>query len=86
MNPNVPMFLDARARARATGDRGLERAVQADLDRIGYREPVVTEIEPPKPKLVERDDGMETTAVKAPERAVPQLSPRGRPKHPGRKR
>jgi hypothetical protein len=62
MNPNLQMFLADRARARAAGDRGLERAIQADLDRLGYVEPV---------ERVEKPDGMETTAVRAPERAVP---------------
>lgn len=78
MNQNVPMFLDARARARASGDRGLERAVQADLDRIGYREPA-------GPVRVETEAGLETTAVRAPERAVPQAPERrkgGRPPLP----
>jgi hypothetical protein len=63
VNPNVQMFLADRARARAAGDHGLERAIQADLDRLGYVEPSVERVEKP--------DGMETTAVRAPERAVP---------------
>lgn len=70
MNQNVPMFLADRARARSAGDHGLERAIQADLDRLGYVEP---------PERVERSDGMETTAVKPPEQATPKLAPRGRP-------
>lgn len=59
------MFLRTRAQARALGDRGLERAVQADLDRIGYVESAAVE-------RVEIPSGLETTAVRAPERAIPQ--------------
>lgn len=80
MDATLSMFLYARARARASGDAGLERAVQADLDRMDYREPVVTE-------RVTKPDGMETTSVQVPERAVPQQRPReqrrgGRPPLP----
>jgi hypothetical protein len=73
VNPNVPMFLQARAQARAAGDRNLARSIQADLDRLGYVEPV---------ERVEKLDGMETTAVRAPERAVPKrrTSGYGKPK------
>lgn len=70
MNATLSMYLDARARARAFGDVGLERAVQADLDRMGYREPV----------RIVTSSGMETTAVQAPERTVPQQRPRERKK------
>jgi hypothetical protein len=59
MSANVTMFLRARAQARAAGDYNLARSIQADLDRLGYVE------------RVETPDGMETTAVRAPERAVP---------------
>lgn len=74
------MFLGVRAQARALGDRGLEDAMNADLARIGYIDP----------GTVERIEtaAHETTAVRAPERAVPQrTAPRekrtgGRPKLP----
>lgn len=81
MDATLSMYLDARARARVSGDVGLERAVQADLDRRGYCEPVVTTAR------VTRPDGMETAAAQAAERAVPQQRPReqrksGRPPLP----
>lgn len=70
------MFLDARARARAFGDRGLERAVQADLDRLGYIDQ--------SPTRIETGTGMQTTAVQAPERAIPHVKKNrgGRPPLP----
>lgn len=74
MNPRVAVLLDARARARAFEDRGLERAVQADLDRLGYQDP---------PGRVVTGSGMETTAVRAPERAVPQAKQRPRERGKG---
>ena len=66
------MFLDARARARASGDHNLARALTADLARYGIVDTVVP---------VETAGGLETTAIRAPERAVPQ-NRGGRPRLP----
>lgn len=78
MNPNVPMFLDARARARAAGDRGLELAMTADLERIGYRDPADYRT-PTVTERVTAPSGMETAAVRAPERTVPAVKPPAAP-------
>jgi hypothetical protein len=83
MHPKLSMFLADRASARAAGDAGLERAIQADLDRLGYREPEVTfqpesaEVHSSTPVRVETATGMETTAVRASERAVPKPFAKG---------
>jgi hypothetical protein len=77
VNPNVPMFLQARAQARGRGGPQPRALDQADLDRLGYVEPLAEPVE-----RVEKPDGMETTAVRAPERAVPKrrTSGYGKPK------
>lgn len=68
MNPTVQMLLADRARARSAGDRGIERAITADLARYGIRDP---------------EPGQETTTVTQPERAVPQ-PPQPRPAPPAK--
>lgn len=80
---NVEFLLDMRDRAWRAGDRGIYLATTADLARIGYVDPAsgahaVERVETP---------ALETTAVRAPERAVPQARPRetsrgGRPPLP----
>lgn len=67
-------LLDMRARAREQGDLGQVRAINADLARIGYSEPT----------RIETATGMETTAVRAPERAIPHVKKNrgGRPPLP----
>lgn len=69
MNATVDHLLGVRAQARALGDRGLEAAMTADLERVGY------------PAAVEHPAGLETTAVRAPETAVPKRGG-GRPRKP----
>ena len=73
---NVEFLLDMRDRARRAGDRGIYLATTADLARIGYVDPT------PGIGAVERVEtpALETTAVRAPERAVPNRG--GRPALP----
>lgn len=51
----IDLFLETRAAAAARGDSGVYRAMCIELERVGYVEPAA----------------LETTAVQAPERAVP---------------
>jgi len=37
------MFLQERAKARSRGDRSVERCMNVELDRMGYRETVIPE-------------------------------------------
>lgn len=77
---DVEFLLDMRERARRAGDRGIYLATTADLARIGYIDP------PQGAARVTTAAGMETTAIVAPERAVPQVNPKpapGRQKRPG---
>lgn len=57
------MFLRERAKARARGDRGVERCMNVELNRMGYQEPppVETTTAPP----------METTMVPGPKKGRP---------------
>jgi hypothetical protein len=75
---SVAYLLAERAKVARLGDAGLYRAITADLTRLGYVD------ETPRPEAapverVETPTGMETTAVRAPERAVPKG---GRPPMP----
>jgi len=74
----VAYLLAERAKVRALGDAGVERAITADLARVGY-------VDTPRPDAaqvtrVETPAGLETTAVTAPERTVPSRG--GRPSLP----
>jgi hypothetical protein len=40
------MFLHERERARARGDRGVERCMNVELRRMGYREPALETVVP----------------------------------------
>lgn len=75
----VEFLLAERAKAARIGDRGVYNAITADLERVGYVEPV-QQAEPPE--RVETEAGMETAAVRAPQRAVPAKKPGGRPALP----
>jgi hypothetical protein len=40
MDPRAQVFLSDRAKARAAGDHNMVHALNVELNRIGYREPV----------------------------------------------
>jgi len=66
---NVEFLLDMRERARRAGDRGIYLATTADLARAGYVDPA------PTLERVRTATGLETGAVRAPERAIPKPKP-----------
>jgi hypothetical protein len=45
-------FLAARESARLRGDRSVERAMNAELERVGYREPETTQAAAPPERAV----------------------------------
>ena len=57
MHPRIQMFLQTRARARVLGDMNLERCMNVELQRLGYRD------QPIETAVPDRDEF---------ERAVPQ--------------
>lgn len=65
--PDVEYMLGVRESARRAGDRGIYLAMTADLARIGYVDPAPAAVE-----RVVTAAGLETAAVRAPERAVPK--------------
>ncbi len=66
MHPRAQMFLHERERARARGDRGVERCMNVELDRMGYRDPHPVE-------TAVLDDGAVETAVPAKKGGRPKL-------------
>ncbi len=66
MENKLDMFLKAREEARLNADFSVMTAMNAELARLGYREPQA---------------GLETTQAVMPERAIPP-KPRGRPPRP----
>ena len=66
MHPRAEMFLRERERARARGDRGVERCMTVELDRMGYSEPRPVETATPDREAVE-------TAVPAKKNGRPKL-------------
>lgn len=72
--PTIAWYLQQRAKAMGQGDRGMIKAINADLARLGYVD------SPPRPEAVS-SSAMETTALAMPEHAVPERPRRGRPPH-----